>query len=56
MASNEITINPTFYYGSIISYSFLGGITKDKGKYRYRFELVLSLATLTKPKKVVLLQ
>ena len=51
MASNEITINPTFYYGSIISYSFLGGITKDKGKYRYRFELVFKSGDTYKTQK-----
>lgn len=32
-------INPYFSYGPIISYRFIGGITKDKGKYRFRYEL-----------------
>ncbi len=32
-------INPTFYYGPIISYKFNGDISKDKNKYRFRFTL-----------------
>lgn len=32
-------INPTFFYGPIISYQFNGNISKDKGKYRIRFTL-----------------
>ena len=32
-------INPTFFYGPVISYHFNGGISKDKGKYRIRFTL-----------------
>lgn len=32
-------INPTFFYGPIISYKFTGDISKDRGKYRFRFTL-----------------
>lgn len=32
-------INPTFFYGPILSYKFHGGISLDKGKYRFRFSL-----------------
>lgn len=32
-------LNPTFFYGPIISYEFHGDISKDKGKFRFRFTL-----------------
>lgn len=32
-------INPTFFYGPIISYQFRGDIAKDRDKYRIRFTL-----------------
>lgn len=32
-------INPTFFYGRIVSYQFNGNISKNKGMYRYRFTL-----------------
>lgn len=32
-------INPSFFYGPIISYQFNGDISKDRGKYRIRFTL-----------------
>lgn len=32
-------VSPYFYYGPVISYEFLGNVSKDKGKYRFRYEL-----------------
>ena len=32
-------INPTFFYGPIVSYRFMGDVSKDKGRYRIRFTL-----------------
>lgn len=28
-----------FSYGSIVSHNFIGNISKDRNKYRFRFEL-----------------
>ncbi len=39
MKIHKPEINPTFYYGAIISYKFHGGISKDRNKYRFRFTL-----------------
>lgn len=32
-------ISPYFSYGSVISYRFLGNVSKNRGKYRFRYEL-----------------
>lgn len=32
-------LNPTLFYGPIISYEFHGNISKDKGGYRFRYSL-----------------
>ena len=39
MKINKPDINPTFFYGPIISYQFRGDIAKDRDKYRIRFTL-----------------
>ena len=39
MAIIKPDINPSFAYGPIISYQFNGAISKDKGKYRFRYTL-----------------
>lgn len=39
MAIQKPVLNPTFFYGPIISYQLNGDISKDKGKYRIRFTL-----------------
>lgn len=44
-------INPTFFYGPILSYEFNGGITKDKGKYRFRFTLFFKSGDVYKTQK-----
>lgn len=31
--------SPIFSYGPIVSHNFIGGISKDRNKYRFRFEL-----------------
>lgn len=31
--------SPIFSYGSIVSHKFIGNISKDRDKYRFRFEL-----------------
>lgn len=32
-------LNPTFFYGPVISYEFNGNISKDKNHYRFRYSL-----------------
>lgn len=44
-------INPTFFYGPIISYKFVGDVSKDKGKYRIRFELTFKSGDTYKTQK-----
>lgn len=39
MKINKPDINPSFFYGPIISYQFRGDIAKDRDKYRIRFTL-----------------
>lgn len=39
MIISKPELNPTFFYGPIISYEFHGDISKDKGKFRFRFTL-----------------
>lgn len=39
MKISKPEFNPTFFYGSIISYKFNGDISKDREKYRFRFTL-----------------
>lgn len=39
MTIKKPAIPRTFFYGPIISYQFLGDISKDKGGYRIRFKL-----------------
>ena len=35
-------LDPRFFYGQILRYEFLGGITKDRGKYRFRLKIFYS--------------
>lgn len=35
-------IDPRFFYGNIISYDFIGGITKDRDKFRIKLKLFYS--------------
>ncbi len=51
MAINRPEINPTFFYGPIISYKFIGGITKDKGKFRIQFVLYFQSGDTVKSQK-----
>lgn len=44
-------INPTFFYGPVISYHFNGGISKDKGKYRIRFTLTFKSGNIYQTQK-----
>lgn len=44
-------INPTFFYGPVISYEFTGDITKDRDKYRIRFTLVFKSGEVYKTQK-----
>lgn len=39
MMMEKPEINPTFFYGPVVSHKFHGNISKDKGKYRIRFSL-----------------
>ncbi|HJJ90185.1 MAG TPA: site-specific integrase [Methanocorpusculum sp.] len=39
MAIQKPEINPTFFFGPIVSYQLNGDVSKDKGKYRIRFTL-----------------
>ena len=32
--------SPYFSYGSVISYKFVGNVSKDRNKYRFRFQLL----------------
>lgn len=45
------TLNPTMFYGPIISYKFDGDISKDKGKYRIRFTLTFKSGDTYKTQK-----
>lgn len=39
MTERPPELNPYFYYGNILSYDFIGNITKDRGKYRFQLRL-----------------
>lgn len=41
-------LSPYFSYGSVVSYDFLGNISKDKGKYRFRYQLVFENGMILK--------
>ena len=32
-------VSPYFSYGPVISYRFLGNVSKNRGKYRFRYDL-----------------
>lgn len=51
MKVEKPVINPTFFYGPIVSYQFNGDITKDKGKYRIRFTLSFKSGDVYKTQK-----
>nr|WP_317282252.1 tyrosine-type recombinase/integrase [uncultured Sellimonas sp.] len=51
MTIQKPTLNPTFFYGPIISYQFNGDISKDKGKYRFRFTLTFKSGEVYRTQK-----
>lgn len=43
--------SPIFSYGSIVSHKFIGNISKDRDKYRFRFELTFENGMVLKNSK-----